>query len=219
MRDSLATMQLDDAEIMQRLQAGQLELFEVLVQRYRLPLLRAAWSKLGDPNWADDVVQETFLAVFTARHTYRSEFSFRTWLWTILLNLCSRQWKRQETRPREFLFSKLHRDSGTGASIPEPIHRQTGLAAVLGTERRQQLVEALSRLPEPQADALRLRFFGELKFSEIAQAMESSVSAAKVRVKHGLEALARIFEEKGWHAEDLYDEGGAGGCGEQGEFP
>lgn len=215
----MATMPLDDAEIMQQLQAGQLELFDVLVHRYRMPLFRAAWSKLGDPYWADDVVQETFMAVFTARHTYRAEFSFRTWLWTILLNLCSRQWKRKETRPREFLFSKLSDASGTRLAFPEPSHRQTGLAAVLATERRVQLIEALSRLPEAQADALRLRFFGELKFSEIAQAMESSVSAAKVRVKSGLETLARIFEEQGWGAEDLYGAGDAGCCGPEGEVP
>lgn len=186
-------MDLDDAQIMQRLQAGQFELFEQLVRRYRVALFRAAWSKLGDPTWAEDVVQETFLAVFAARHTFKPDYSFRTWLWTILLNLCSRQWKRRENRPREFLFSKLNAGAGAGPSFPEPSHQETGLSALLWTERREQLLEALSRLPEAQADALRLRFFGELKFSEIALAMGSSVSAAKVRVKHGLQTLAQVF--------------------------
>ena len=57
----------------------------------------------------------------------------------------------------------------------------------------EELLETLARLPEPQADALRLRFFGELNFSEIALAMGSSVSAAKVRVRNGLQALSQML--------------------------
>jgi RNA polymerase sigma-70 factor (ECF subfamily) len=60
-------------------------------------------------------------------------------------------------------------------------------------ERREQLRLALEQLPEAQADALRLRFFGGLKFEEIAAAMESSVSGAKVRVKQGLIKLASLL--------------------------
>ena len=50
-----------------------------------------------------------------------------------------------------------------------------------------------SRFSEPQADALRLRFFGGLKFEELAAAMNSSVSGAKLRVKQGLLRLAELL--------------------------
>ena len=53
-------MTLDDAEIMRRVQKGQLELFDELVLRYREPLVRVAQSKLGDRVSAEDTVQETF---------------------------------------------------------------------------------------------------------------------------------------------------------------
>jgi RNA polymerase sigma-70 factor (ECF subfamily) len=184
-------VEFDDAQVMRQVQAGDFASFDRIVLRYRGPLLQVAWSKLGNRTWAEDVVQETFLAAFAARHTYRAEFSFRTWLWTILLNLCRKQWKRREERPREFSFS------GPGdqdrPSVPEPACEETGLSRILHIERREQLLELLGRLPEPQADALRLRFFGGLKFSEIAMAMDSSESAAKVRVKHGLQALAHLY--------------------------
>ena len=181
-------MELDDIQIMRLVQAGQVELFDLLVQRYRGPLLNVAWSKLGDAAWAEDVVQETFLAAFASRATYNPQFAFRTWVWTILLNLCRRQWQRRESRPRE--ESLPEGTAAERAGYREPATHDTALAIALRTERREQIHRLLTRLPEPQADALRLRFFGGLQFAEIALAMGSSLGAAKQRVKNGLAALA-----------------------------
>lgn len=191
-------MELDDVEVMRRVQAGQVELFDILVRRYRTPLLSVAWSKLGDRSWAEDAVQEAFLAAFAARDTYKPQFAFRTWIWTILLNLCRRQWQRRKARPGEYSLS-----SARSAEIPgyrEPATDDTALALLLRTESRDKLHRLLARLPEAQADAVRLRFFGGLQFSEIALAMGSSLSAAKQRVKHALAELARqVLENQGEH--------------------
>lgn len=189
-------MPLDDVEIMRRVQAGEVEVFDLLVHRYRSALLRVANSKLGNAAWAEDVVQETFLAAYAARGTYKPQFAFRTWLWTILLNLCRRQWRRRESRPREQSVSQPHEWEAAG--LGEPTTAETGLAVVLQTERRAAVHQWLRTLPEPQADALRLRFLGALPFAEIALTMGSSVSAAKQRVKLGLMALAaRLHENEG----------------------
>ncbi|MGE5192450.1 MAG: RNA polymerase sigma factor [Deltaproteobacteria bacterium] len=181
-------MDFDDVQIMRRVQAGQVELFDLLAERYRGPLLNAAWSKLGDRTWAEDIVQETFLAAFASRATYNPQFAFRTWVWTILLNLCRRQWQRRASRPREHSLPQA-----PAAELPdyrEPVTDETAPAVLLRTERRAEVHRMLARLPEVQADALRLRFFGGLQFAEIAMAMNSSLGAAKQRVKNGLAALA-----------------------------
>lgn len=189
-------MPLDDVEIMRRVQAGEVEVFDLLVHRHRSALLRVAISKLGNVAWAEDVVQEAFLAAYAARETYKPQFAFRTWLWTILLNLCRQQWRRRESRPREQSVSHSH-DWGA-AGLGEPTTAETGLALALQSERRATVHQWLRTLPEPQADALRLRFLGELPFAEIALTMGSSVSAAKQRVKLGLMALsARLREHEG----------------------
>lgn len=188
-------MNLEDSEIMQRVQAGQVDLFDLLVRRYRSVLTNVAYSKLGDGAWAEDVVQETFLAAFAARATYNPQFAVRTWLWTILLNLCRRQWKRRESRPRERQWSISHEDD-TG-SYNEPVTHDTALAQILRTERSAAVHQLLCRLPESRADALRLRFFGGLQFAEIALAMGSSVGAAKQRVKFGLAELAEQLRHTG----------------------
>ena len=63
-------------------------------------------------------------------------------------------------------------------------------------EDREQLDRWLSLIPEAEADALRLRFFGELTFDQIAASMESSVSGAKLRVKNGLERLSELARQE-----------------------
>jgi len=185
-------MELDDVQIMRRVQAGEIELFDLLVERYRGALFTVAWSKLGDRAWAEDAVQETFLAAFVSRATYDPRFAFRTWVWTILLNLCRRHWKRRQVRPHEYSLSARPTDL-TG--YHEPSTHDSALAQALRVERREEVHRLLARLPENQADALRLRFFGDLQFSEIALTMGSSLSAAKQRVKHGLTALAELLRE------------------------
>lgn len=180
-----------DADIMREVQAGRTERFEQLVDRYRAKLLRFALGKLGDPACAEDVVQETFLAAYAARHTYDPRFAVSTWLWTILLNLCCREWRRRRTRPVQ---------GGSPADVDrhvadESATFETGLSRLLQREQRELLHRLLDELPDAEADALRLRFFAGLRFDEIADAMQSSLSGAKVRVRKGLERLARRLRE------------------------
>src|SRR5580658_11223949 len=100
-------MHWDDGELMRRIQGGEFSFFEILVERYRPALLRVAGGMLDDAALAEDVVQETFLAVFASRHTFNPAFHFRTWLWTILLNLCRAQRKRLARRPQVVSRSTL----------------------------------------------------------------------------------------------------------------
>jgi RNA polymerase sigma-70 factor (ECF subfamily) len=183
----------DDALIMRRVQAGDTERFGLLMRRYHRALLRAAQSRLGDRDWAEDVVQETFLAAFVGRASFDPSFSFRTWLWTILLNLCKRQWKRRASRPAQHPLSQL---VAAGGQPPEPASDATGLKCVLRAERIERIRELLATLPEEQADALRLRFFGDLTFPEIAAAMNCCVNTAKSRVRYGLDRMAQALKRE-----------------------
>jgi RNA polymerase sigma-70 factor (ECF subfamily) len=178
---------LTDAEIMALVQAGDAQAFEKLVFRYRERLFRFALSKLGDRELAEDLVQETLLAAFRARASYSPAFAFSTWIWTILLNFARRQYRESQTR--QSLFARYAAAQQQRASLSSN--------AIDGafSEEREQLDVWLNLLPEEEADAIRLRFLGELKFEEVALAMESSVSGAKVRVKRGLLRLARLIHD------------------------
>lgn len=170
---------LTDAQLMQQVQAGASGLFDELIVRHRPGLLRFAGSMLGDAHAAEDAVQEALLAAYSARATFNPQFAFSTWVYTILLNVCRRQ------RRRNYAASIARCPFVQVAATHE-----TPLDQLLTTERREQLHLLLDELPDVEADALRLRFYAGLQFDEIALAMDSSLTGAKVRVRRGLERLA-----------------------------
>lgn len=187
-----ASATFSDQELMRRVQQGETALFAEIVRRYQPALLRVARSRLGRPDRAEDAVQETFLAAFKARDTYRDAYSFRTWLWTILLNKCRRSWGGETREPRVFCWT----DEASGHEQPaldqaRPAGRgEQPFERVLARERSELLEASLAALPTVQADALRLRFFGGLKFEEIAETMQCSLGTAKNRVRWGLMRMA-----------------------------
>lgn len=192
---SSSPSQTPDGPIIEAVLAGQTERFTELVQRYRGPLLRLAQSRLGREDWAEDVVQETFLCTFKSLASYDSRYSFRTWLWTILLNQCRRHQRRHGRQPRVWSWSDRQAEETSANSVIEspPSSEVPPPAMLLNKERDQQLESLLNQLPDNQADALRLRFYGGLKYREIAETMGCSLGSAKNRVRWGLSKMSQMM--------------------------
>ncbi len=179
-----------DGTLIAAAQAGETEAFAHLVRRYQGPLVKVALSRMGRQTLAEEAVQEAFLCAHKWLHTYDSKYSFRTWLWTILLNQCKRIGQREARHGERAAAGDL------ATSIIEPVcGGRSPLEELLAREDGRQVHDLLAQLPEAQADALRLRFFGGLSFPEIAAAMQVSESGAKHRVKVGLLTLAGWLNE------------------------
>jgi DNA-directed RNA polymerase specialized sigma24 family protein len=108
---------LPDAELMRRAQAEDAEAFGVLVERYQQALLRVTRSRMRRVDWADELVQETLMAAYRGRRTFDRRFSFRTWLWTILLNHCKAHAARHHRHPRIELLT----DASSLRTPPRPV--------------------------------------------------------------------------------------------------
>lgn len=185
-----------DGELVAAVLGGSDEQFTQLVQRYQSPLLRVAISRLGNIERAEDVVQETFLNAHRWLHTYDSAYSFRTWLWTILLRQCGRNHARQSRSPRVHSWSNRPLgDAAESGGLQPQSTLPSPPSQLLAKERAELLERSLQELPECEADALRLRFYGQLKFQEIADTMRCAISTAKNRVRNGLVKLAGIVTE------------------------
>jgi RNA polymerase sigma-70 factor (ECF subfamily) len=182
-----------DGMLVEAVLSGRREQFAIVVQRYQSALLRMAESRLGCRDWAEDVVQETFLCALKWLNSYDSRFSFRTWLWTIMLNQCRRQYKRRAQRPADLSWDADRARIATHDAEPLTSDNDVPLARLIDKERQLHLQDLLRQLPEVQADALRLRFYGGLKFQEIADAMQCSLSSAKNRVRWGLTKMNQLM--------------------------
>jgi RNA polymerase sigma-70 factor, ECF subfamily len=188
---------ISDQILMRQVQAGDHAAFAEIVRRYQPALMRVARSRLGRADWAEDAVQETLLAAFKWRDSYREPNNFRTWLWTILLNQCRRSWTGYLRQPRLYFWNEQPAAELEPAVFQASIDRGEGppWQRLLAQERSERLESLLKQLPTAQADALRLRFFGGLKFEEIAETMQCSLGTAKNRVKWGLMRLAALVRQ------------------------
>lgn len=182
---------------MREVRHGRSAAFAELVQRYHSPLLRVARSRLACGHRAEDVVQDTFLAAFKGRHTFKPAARFTTWLWTIFFNECRRAWHADQRHKRHLADGDQQAAECLAADTAGRTGHGSPLEQLLAAERQAVLDSLLTALPEVQADALRLRFFGQLKFQEIADIMGCSLGTAKNRVRAGLLRLAAALETAG----------------------
>ena len=153
-----------------------------LVAAYGDRLLRSACLLCGDPNEAQDLVQETFLQAFRSAGRFEGRSEVYTWLHGILLNL-NRHYHRK--RHRIIYNDELARQD---VPLPEdatsPLDRDTSATA---------LMEGLRRLSEPHREVLILRFYENLKLHEIAAQLGISDGTVKSRLHYAIAEMQKLL--------------------------
>ena len=180
----------NDGAIIADVLSGDIDRFSLIVDRYEQALVRFAKSRLGNDDLAEEATQDAFLCAFKWLRSYDSQYSFRTWLWTILLNQCRRQYQKIAKGPKIESWTAGRAEIASNCT-PSTGEDQSPPRQLLAKERSEVLAQLLADLPETQADAMRLRFYGGLKYHEIAEAMKCSLSTAKHRVRCGLTTLSQ----------------------------
>jgi RNA polymerase sigma factor (sigma-70 family) len=142
-------------------------------------VLRSATRMLGgDRAMAEDVLQEAMLRLWRVAPEWRQgEARVSTWLYRVVVNLCTDQLRRKRPAPLE-----------AAGDPPDP--RPGPVEDLAGAERRAALDEALAALPERQRQAVVLRHLEGLSNPEIAVIMEIGVEAVESLTARGKRALA-----------------------------
>ena len=125
-----------DARLMLRVRDDNAPAFEELVRRYQGRLLAIFQNMLGNREQAEDLVQEVFLRVFRARHSYVPEAKFSTWLFTIAHNVAKNA-KRSKARRREVTVSTEE----SGAVSANPLEQMAQAASGLLPTRQIDRME------------------------------------------------------------------------------
>ena len=185
-----------DAALMARVQAGDLDAFEPLVQRYERRLFGYFVNLVEDPAAAADLAQETFVRVYRAAGRYQETGKFESWLFRIASNLVrSRQRRPDQRRPHLPLEEALAGARELAATGREARPDE----ATWRAEVRDALQQALPRLPLVFREAVLLRDVEGRSYREIAEMLGVEEGTVKSRAhrgrKHLRELLAPMFEE------------------------
>jgi RNA polymerase sigma-70 factor, ECF subfamily len=163
----MTEQELNDAELMAHLAAGQASALGELARRHQGRVLELAFRTLGHWDLAEDVAQETFLRVYRAAERYRPQAKFTTWLYRIVVNLCfdeQRRWAKS-TVPLESVAPE-----GLPASHANSAERKE-IAELVRT--------AVQELPERQRMAIVLYRYEGLNHAQISEVTGWSQSAVE----------------------------------------
>ena len=171
--------QLDpDAALMLRVKQGDRSAFEVLVEKYKHPVMNLVYRTLPDATEAEDLAQHVFLQVWKSAHRYEVSAKFSTWVFTIARNLSLNEIRRRSRHPAESLDQ-------TSPDDDQPVHQVqdrknfSAPDALLHGELEGKIEEALGELPEKQRTALLMCREDELSYEEIAGVLGCSAPSLR----------------------------------------
>ncbi len=173
-----------DVVLMQRLADGEDLALNELMSRWRERVAAFLLRMVGDHATAMDLAQETFVRLYTSRHSYRPTAAFSTYLFHIATNLARShaRWKgRHPTVPME---------DEQGTLIHEPVDPQLQPDEAAALHEKTALVnKAIAALPAELREALLLFTVEDMSQAEIAATLGCSPKAIEVRIYRARQAL------------------------------
>ncbi|WP_319483319.1 RNA polymerase sigma factor [uncultured Cohaesibacter sp.] len=168
---------LSDDELLGLIALGQEEAFQALVERHIDRGYAVAYRILQDGPEAEDVLQDAFLQVWTRRGSWKAgRAKFSTWLFKVVTNRCIDLLRKNRTSAME--------------ELPDVKDDSSNQSAVLEMQEAIDLLEdAVAKLPDQQRIAIVFSYNESMSNSEIAEIMETSVSAVESLLKRGRQKL------------------------------
>jgi RNA polymerase sigma-70 factor, ECF subfamily len=178
-----------DNELMVLVKQGNTAAFELLVDRYKQPVLNFVTRAVGDPTEAQDVAQNVFIQVFRCAKGYQAAAKFTTWLFTIARNLCLNEIRRRSRHPSCPIM-------GESPDLSETVgyqYEDTGTVApweeIIGGELVRHIEGAIAELPEAQRTAILLLCQDDLSYLDIAEVLGITLSATRSLIHRARERL------------------------------
>jgi len=183
-------MARSDVQLMLDVKAGDELSFELLLHRYRTPLVHFLYRMVRDQASAEDLAQEVFLRVYRAREQYEPSAKFTTWMFRIATNLALNAKRDGRYRQMEVSIGQPgETDEGHPASV-EVADDQPGIESeLIARDRTAMIRRAIEALPDKQRAAVLLHKYQEMGYDEIAKILQCSESALKSMLFRAYETL------------------------------
>ena len=191
--------QYRDEEVISRVLAGEVGMFEILIRRYNAVLYKVGRSYHYAHEDTEDLMQDTFVDAYMNLSSFANRSSFKTWLIRIMLNNCFKKQHRYATT------HEVAQEIGEDA---EPLYagsRETDtVRSVINNELNTLIEQGLSHLPLAYRIVFSLREISGLNVAETAESLGISEANVKVRLNRA-KVLLRKELVKTYSAEDIYE--------------
>ena len=189
------TVGVDEGALLQGLKKGEDWAFEAMIRTFGARMLSVARRIVGNDEDARDVVQSAYLSAFRAIGAFEGSAQLSTWLHRIVVNTALMRLRSRRRKPEESIEGLLPAFKADGHFV-ERFSADESLAADRLLERKEArriVRDAIEQLPDAYRTVLILRDIEELPTKEVADALEITTSAVKVRLHRARQALFTLL--------------------------
>ena len=185
---------VDEAALLQGLKKGEDWASEALVRAFGARMLSVARRIVGNDEDARDVVQSAYLSAFRAIGTFEGSAQISTWLHRIVVNTALMRLRSRRRKPEESIEALLPAFKADGHFADRFASGSLTADQLLERKETRRIVRgAIEQLPDPYRTVLILRDIEEMSTQEVADLLEITPSAVKVRLHRARQALFTLL--------------------------
>ncbi|MEM7032412.1 MAG: sigma-70 family RNA polymerase sigma factor [Chloroflexota bacterium] len=173
----------DEAQWVAQAKKGDRVAFAKIVEAYQGPVFNLCYRMLGDRTEAEDAAQEAFIKVFLKLDSYDEKRKFSSWLFSIASHYCIDRLRKRRVQLVSWDELPPWRWSPSDGK-PQPEE------AMVAVETSQEIRDLIESLPADYRAAVVLKYWHEMPYEEIAEALDTTVSAIKSRLFRARKMMA-----------------------------
>lgn len=166
--------------------------YSQLMQLYRDPIYYMLYEKVGNEEIAKDLTIEALGKAFMKLHMYTPTYTFSTWLFTIARNNCI-DYLRKNKLPTISIDELATDKEGEYGTFDIPSADQNPENLMIKMQKIKMLRKIVSRLNPKYRELVRLRYFKELSYEEIAKLTETPIGTIKAQLYRSREQLFKMI--------------------------
>lgn len=179
-----------DEQLMVAFVNGSESAFDELVNRYAPKITNFVYRQVAHFATAEEIAQDTFLAVFRKKHTYNSDYRFSSWLYKIAVNMCRMHFRKLKSLPATVSIEESREEGRVSLDAVLVDGSDSPVAALSRKDAEQRLQEAILSLPLKQRQVFTLSFYQEMSYEEIARLVGCSPGTVASRKHAAVKKLA-----------------------------
>ena len=189
---NMSNYDLSDEVLIKKFQNGDISAYNQIVYRYKDRLLNFIYRYLNDIDRAEDLLQDTFMKLYTHKDSYKEIAKFSTWLYTIAANLSKTELRKLKRR-KTFSVTELSREDRKfiiRGSENDPSEQY------LNDNLDRNIQKSLSELPNDFKTIIILRDIQELSYDEISKIVGLPLGTVKSRINRGRIKLQELLKKR-----------------------
>ncbi len=186
---------LQDNELIEKVQEKDNFAFEELVKRYEKLVYSVAYRMMNNKEDAEDITQVVFIKVYKKIDTFNENQSFKAWVCTITSNACIDEIRSRKNKQTFSLDKNIESDDGDFKK-DLPSNEETPEEAIINKEKREIILNSINELKEESKQFIILRDIQGLSYEEISEQLDLKLGTVKSKIARSRTKLQKIIMSK-----------------------